>query len=137
MVKHFVLDKIQICSILLVGGNEMLIEVCKSKIKEAFVTQKDLQYDGSITISEDIVEKAGLYAGEKVLVINVNNGERIETYVILGERGKGIMGLNGGAARKGEIGDELIILAFALADEKEIDTYRMVTVSLKEGNQLP
>lgn len=115
----------------------MLIEVCKSKIKEAFVTQKDLQYDGSITISEDIVEKAGLYEGEKVLVINVNNGERIETYVILGERGKGIMGLNGGAARKGEIGDELIILAFALVDEKEIDEYQMVTVSLKEGNQLP
>jgi aspartate 1-decarboxylase len=115
----------------------MLIEVCKSKIKEAFVTQKDLQYDGSITISEDIVEKAGLYAGEKVLVINVNNGERIETYVILGERGKGVMGLNGGAARKGEIGDELIILAFAMVDEKEIDTYRMITVSLKEGNKLP
>jgi aspartate 1-decarboxylase len=115
----------------------MLIEVCKSKIKEAFVTQKDLQYDGSITISEDIVERAGLYPGEKVLVINVNNGERIETYVILGERGKGVMGLNGGAARKGEIGDELIILAFALIEEKEIKSYRMTTVSLKEGNKLP
>jgi aspartate 1-decarboxylase len=115
----------------------MLIDVCKSKIKEAFVTQKDLQYDGSITISEDIVEKAGLIPGEKVLVINVNNGERMETYVILGERGKGIIGLNGGAARKGEIGDELIILAFALIEKKEIDSYRMTTVSLKEGNQLP
>jgi aspartate 1-decarboxylase len=115
----------------------MLIEVCKSKVKEAFVTQKDLQYDGSITISEDIVEKAGLHPGEKVLVINVNNGERIETYVILGERGQGIIGLNGGAARKGEIGDELIILAFAMVDEKEIDAYQMITVSLKEGNQLP
>jgi aspartate 1-decarboxylase len=114
----------------------MLIEVCKSKIKEAFVTQKDLQYDGSLTISEDIVEKAGLAPGEKVLIINVNNGERMETYVILGERGKGIIGLNGGAARKGEIGDELIILAFAMIDEKEIDKYKMVTVSLKEGNQL-
>ena len=114
----------------------MLIEVCKSKIKEAFVSQKDLQYDGSLTISEDIVEKAGLYPGEKVLIINVNNGERMETYVILGERGKGIIGLNGGAARKGEIGDELIILAFAMIDEKEIDTYQMITVSLKEGNQL-
>ena len=114
----------------------MLIEVCKSKIKEAFVTQKDLQYDGSLTISEDIVEKAGLYPGEKVLIINVNNGERMETYVILGERGKGIIGLNGGAARKGEIGDELIILAFAMIDEKEIDTYQMTTVSLKEGNQI-
>ena len=114
----------------------MLIEVCKSKIKEAFVTQKDLQYDGSLTISEDVVEKAGLYPGEKVLIINVNNGERMETYVILGERGKGIIGLNGGAARKGEIGDELIILAFALIDEKEIDKYQMTTVSLKEGNQI-
>ena len=115
----------------------MLIEVCKSKIKEAFVTQKDLQYDGSLTISEDIVEKAGLFPGEKVLIINVNNGERMETYVILGERGKGIIGLNGGAARKGEIGDELIILAFAMVDEKEIDSYKMITVSLKEGNELP
>jgi aspartate 1-decarboxylase len=115
----------------------MLIEVCKSKIKEAFVTQKDLQYDGSITISEDIVEKAHLYPGEKVLVINVNNGERMETYVILGESGKGIIGLNGGAARKGEIGDELIILAFAMVDEKDINTYKMTTVSLKDGNTLP
>ena len=100
------------------------------------MTQKDLQYDGSLTISEDIVEKAGLVPGEKVLIINVNNGERMETYVILSERGKGIIGLNGGAARKGEIGDELIILAFAMIDEKEIDTYKMITVSLKEGNQL-
>ena len=115
----------------------MLIEVCKSKIKEAFVTQKDLQYDGSLTISEDIVEKANLHPGEKVLILNVNNGERMETYVILGEREKGIIGLNGGAARKGEIGDELIVLAFAMIDEKEIDTYQMTTVSLKEGNKIP
>ncbi len=114
----------------------MQIEVCKSKIKEAFVTQKDLQYDGSITISEDIVEKAGLYPSEKVLIINVTNGERMETYVIVGERGKGIIGLNGGAARKGEIGDELIVLAFAMIEEQDAGTHKMTTVSLKEGNQL-
>ena len=115
----------------------MMVELCKSKIKNAFVTEKNLHYEGSITISEDIASKANLYPSEKVLVINVNNGVRFETYVIIGERGKAVIGLNGGAARKGEIGDELIILSFALFGEKEVDFQTMKLVSLKENNKLP
>ena len=115
----------------------MLIQLCKSKIKNAIVTEKSIHYEGSIAISEEIVERANLHPGEKVLVINVNNAERFETYVIIGEKGKSIIGLNGGAARKGEIGDELIILCFALFDEKEVDFQTMNIVTLKEGNQLP
>lgn len=115
----------------------MLVELCKSKIGNAFITEKNLYYEGSITISEDIAEKAHLYADEKVLVIDVNNGERFETYVIIGERGKGIIGLNGGAARKGEIGDELIILSFAMYSEEEAEKQKMLVLRLKEDNTLP
>jgi aspartate 1-decarboxylase len=119
------------------GGYTMFVELCKSKIGNAFVTEKSLHYEGSISISEDIAEKALLYPDEKVLVINVNNGERFETYVIIGERGKGIIGLNGGAARKGEIGDELIVLSFAMYDEEEAKKQKMLVLRLKEGNTLP
>lgn len=115
----------------------MLVELCKSKIKEAFVTEKNLHYEGSLTISEDIAERAGIYLSERVIVINVNNGERFETYVIIGEKGKGIIGLNGGAARKGEIGDELIILSFGIYNEKEIVNQELIVVELKKNNRLP
>lgn len=91
----------------------MLITVLKSKIAYATVTQKDLFYVGSITIDEDIMDQANLRENEKVQVVNLNNGERLETYVIKGERGSKVFGLNGPAARKAEAGDKLFILSYA------------------------
>lgn len=90
----------------------MLIQVLKSKISYAIVTQKELFYDGSITIDQDWIDQAKLVIGEWVHVVNLNNGERLETYVIAGERGSRVIGLNGPAARKGEIGDPLFIISF-------------------------
>jgi len=94
----------------------MLIETLKSKISYAKVTQKDLYYVGSITIDIEIMEKANIRENEKVHIVNLNNGERLETYVIKGDRGSKIVGLNGPAARKAEIGDEIFIIAYALFD---------------------
>lgn len=94
----------------------MLITVLKSKISYATITQKELYYVGSITIDEAIMEEAQLIANEQVHVVNLNNGERFETYVIPGKRGSKIIGLNGPAARRGEIGDQLFILSYALID---------------------
>jgi len=115
----------------------MIVELCKSKIMNAYITEKSLHYEGSITISEDIARKAQVYPSEKVLVVNVSNGERFETYVIYGEAGKGIIGLNGGAARKGELGDELLIISFGLYTEEDTNWHKMLIIKLKESNQLP
>lgn len=98
----------------------MYIDVLKSKIHRATLTECKLHYAGSITIDEELMDAAKLMEYEKVLIVNVNNGERLETYVIKGERGSGVIGLNGAAARKGSEGDLLIILSFASIDpEKE------------------
>ncbi len=97
----------------------MYIEVLKSKIAYAQLTQKNLFYVGSITIDKDIMEKANLRVNEKVTVVNLNNGERLETYVIEGERGSKIFGLNGPAARKGEVGDKIFIISYALVDSEK------------------
>ena len=97
----------------------MLITVMKSKIAYATITQKDLFYVGSITIDETIMKQANLRENEKVQIVNLNNGERLETYVIRGEPGSGVFGLNGPAARKAEIGDEIFIIAYAQIDETE------------------
>ena len=94
----------------------MLIYSLKSKISYATITRKDLYYVGSITIDEDIMDQAQIQSNEKVHIVNLNNGERLETYVIAGERGSKIIGLNGPAARKGEIGDQIFILSYALID---------------------
>ena len=94
----------------------MQIEVCKSKIHKVSVTQADLQYVGSITIDEDLMDAANLIENEKVQIVNVNNGERLETYVIRGERGSGVICLNGPAARKVAVGDVIIIISYALMD---------------------
>ena len=96
----------------------MLITVLKSKIAYATVTDKKLFYAGSIAIDEAIMEQVGLYENEKVQVVNLNNGERLETYVIKGERGSNIIALNGAAARKAEIDDQLFILSYAQIDPK-------------------
>ena len=91
----------------------MIIEVLKSKIHRATITQANLNYIGSISIDEDLMDAANLIEFEKVQVVNINNGERLETYVIRGERGTGVISLNGAAARKAQIGDLVIIVSFA------------------------
>jgi len=97
----------------------MLITVLKSKIAYATITQKELFYVGSITIDEEIMQKANLRENEKVQVVNLNNGERLETYVIKGKAGSRIFSLNGAAARKAEIGDKLFIISYAHIDASE------------------
>ena len=94
----------------------MMIEVLKSKLHCVSVTEANLNYMGSITIDEDLMDAAGLIAGEKVQVVDNNNGERFETYVIRGERGSGCICLNGAAARKVLVGDVVIIISYALMD---------------------
>ena len=102
----------------------MLIEVLKSKIHCATITEANLHYMGSITLDEDIMDAANLIAGEKVTVVNNNNGERFETYVIKGERGSGCVCLNGAAARKVQVGDICIIMSYALMDFEEARSFR-------------
>jgi aspartate 1-decarboxylase len=109
----------------------MYINVLKSKISYATITDKSLRYVGSITIDEDIMEKAHLRENERVHIVNLNNGERLETYVIPGKRASRIFALNGPAARKGEVGDEIFILSYALIDDKE--TLVPVLVDLVHG----
>ena len=102
----------------------MLIEVMKSKIHCARVTEANLNYMGSITIDEDLMDAANLIAGEKVAIVDNNNGERFETYIIKGERGSGCICLNGAAARKVQVGDMVIIMSYALMDFEEAKTFK-------------
>ena len=102
----------------------MLIEVLKSKIHCARVTEANLNYMGSITIDEDLMDAAGLIAGERVFIVNNNNGERFNTYIIKGERGSGCICLNGGAARKAQVGDIVIIMAYATLTPEEAKTFK-------------
>lgn len=97
----------------------MFIEVLKSKIHKVKVTDANLSYVGSITIDEDLMDAADLINGQKVQIVNINNGERLETYVIIGERGSGEICLNGPAARKAQIGDIIIIIAYATMTPEE------------------
>ena len=108
----------------------MLIEVMKSKIAYATVTQKDLFYVGSITIDRDIMVQAQLRENEKVQVVNLNNGERLETYVIAGEAGCGVFSLNGPVVRKCELGDEIFIISYAWIDPAQ-ETLEPALIDLK------
>lgn len=101
-----------------------MIEVMKSKIHCARVTEANLNYMGSITIDEDLMDVANLIAGEKVSIVNNNNGERFETYIIKGERGSGCICLNGAAARKVQVGDIVIIMSYALMDFEEAKSFK-------------
>lgn len=114
----------------------MQIEVLKSKLHCVTVTEANLNYMGSITIDEDLMDAAGLIAGEKVQIVDNNNGERLETYIIKGERGSGCICLNGAAARKVQVGDVLIIIAYCILDFEEARTYRPTVVFPKNGNRL-
>ena len=102
----------------------MLIEVMKSKIHCARVTEANLNYMGSITIDEDLMDAANLIAGEKVAIVDNNKGERFETYIIKGERGSGCICLNGAAARKVQVGDIVIIMSYALMDFEEAKSFK-------------
>ena len=102
----------------------MMIEVLKSKLHCVHVTEANLNYMGSITIDEDLMDEVNLIAGEKVAIVDNNNGERFETYVIKGERGSGCICLNGAAARKVQVGDVVIIMSYALMDFEEAKTFK-------------
>lgn len=102
----------------------MNIEVVKSKIHRATITEADLNYVGSLTIDEDLMGAANLIENEKVQVVNINNGERLETYVITGERGSGVICMNGAAARKVQVGDIIIIISYASMDFEEAKTFQ-------------
>lgn len=102
----------------------MWIEIVKSKIHKVSVTEANLQYVGSITIDEDLMDAANIIENEKVQIVNINNGERLETYVIKGERGSGAICLNGPAARKVAVGDVVIIIAYAMMDNKEAGSFK-------------
>ncbi len=114
----------------------MMIEVLKSKLHCVTVTEANLNYMGSITIDEDLMDAANLIAGEKVQVVDNNNGERFETYIIKGERGSGCICLNGAAARKVLPGDTVIIISYALMDFEEAKTFQPTVVFPKAGNRL-
>lgn len=114
----------------------MLIEVMKSKIHCATVTEANLHYMGSVTIDEDLMDAANLIAGEKVQILDNDNGERFETYIIKGERGTGAVCLNGAAARKVLPGDTVIIISYALMDFEEAKTFIPSVIFPKEGNKL-
>ena len=114
----------------------MQIEVLKSKLHCVAVTEANLNYMGSITIDEDLMDAAGLIAGEKVQIVDNNNGERLETYIIKGERGSGCICLNGAAARKVQVGDTVIIIAYAIMDFEEAKTFKPTVIFPKEGNRL-
>lgn len=102
----------------------MFIEVVKSKIHRVTVTEANLNYIGSITIDEDLLDAANLIANEKVSIVNNNNGERFETYIIKGERGSGVVCLNGAAARKAQPGDIIIVMSYAMMDLEEAKTFK-------------
>jgi aspartate 1-decarboxylase len=114
----------------------MFIHVFKSKIHRATVTEANLNYVGSITIDEDLMDAANLIEGEKVQVVNNNNGERLETYVIKGERGSGVICLNGAAARKVQPGDIIIIIAYAMISSEEAKSFKAAIVFPDQHNKL-
>lgn len=113
----------------------MMIEVLKSKLHCVQVTQANLHYMGSITIDEDLMDAAEMVEGQKVQIVDNNNGERFETYIIKGERGSGCICLNGAAARKCVVGDTVIIIAYALMDFEEAKTFKP-TVVFPENNRI-
>lgn len=114
----------------------MTIEVLKSKIHCATVTEANLHYMGSITIDETLMQAANMIENEKVQVLNVNNGERLETYVITGARNSGVVCLNGAAARKAAVGDTIIILSYASMDFEEAKTFKPAIVFPDNNNKL-
>ena len=114
----------------------MQVQVLKSKIHRARVTGASVDYEGSMTIAADLLEKVGMLPYEKILVGNMGNGERFETYVIEGERGSGVVELNGATAHLGKIGDQVTIMAFALVDDSTAKDWKPKVIVLGEENRI-
>lgn len=114
----------------------MNIAVLKSKVHRAVITEANLHYVGSLTLDEDIMDAANMIENEKVTIVNVNNGERLDTYLIKGKRGSGVCCLNGPAARKGMTGDVVVIISYASMAFEEAKTFKPWIVFPKEGNKL-
>ena len=114
----------------------MLLTFCKSKIAHGCISEAQLYYEGSITIDEDLLKAVNILPGEKVEVLNINNGSRIETYAIAGKAGSGQICLNGPAARCGFVGDKVIILSYALLEPKEAKNFKTKIVYLDEKNRI-
>jgi aspartate 1-decarboxylase len=114
----------------------MLISVLKSKIHRATVTASELDYEGSITIDNDLIRAANMYVGEKVLVANLANGARVETYIIQGEPGSGTICMNGAAAHHFDVNDKVIIMSFALINLEEASTFVPVKIKVDANNKV-
>lgn len=114
----------------------MLLEFLYAKIHRASVTDANLNYVGSITIDKEILERANMTEGMKVDILNINNGERFQTYIIAGKRGNKEFCLNGAAARKAQIGDKIIICAYALMTKEEADNFKPSIVQLDNNNKI-
>jgi aspartate 1-decarboxylase len=114
----------------------MDIEILKSKVHRAVITEANLNYIGSLTLDEDLMDAANLIENEKVQIVNVNNGSRIETYMIRGKRGSGVCCLNGPAARQGAVGDVVIIISYARMPFEEAKKFKPKIVFPKDGNKL-
>ena len=114
----------------------MLLTILKSKIHRVRVTEANLEYIGSITIDEDLMDASGIVAGERVQVVDNDNGARLETYVIAGKRGSGCICMNGAAAHLIHVGDTVIIMAYALMTPEEKKTFRPQIIFPKEGNKI-
>jgi len=115
----------------------MQIQLLKSKVHRAVITEANLNYVGSLTLDQDLMDAANMIEHEKIQVVNVNNGTRIETYLIVGPRGSGVCCLNGPAARQGAVGDIVIIISYALMDFEEAKTFKPTVVFPVTGNKLP
>lgn len=115
----------------------MQIQVLKSKIHRAKITQTELHYVGSITIDEDLMDAANMIENEKVQVVNINNGERFETYIIKGARGEGMICLNGPAARKAAVGDYVIVISYGILNFEEAKEYKSIAIYPDPNNKLP
>ncbi len=114
----------------------MQIQILKSKIHRISITEANIDYVGSLTLDGDLMDAAGMIPNEKVQIVNANNGERIETYLIRGKEGTGVCCLNGPAARKGLVGDVVIVISYGILPIEEARNYEPVVVYPKEGNKL-
>lgn len=114
----------------------MLRTMCKSKIHRATITDANLNYEGSLTIDQSLMEAADLLPFERVQVVNINNGSRLETYVITGDRDSGVICLNGAAARLGAVGDKVIIISYATYEDAEARQLQPTVVRVDEGNRI-
>ena len=114
----------------------MQIIMCKSKIHRTTITEADLNYEGSITIDSELMDAAEILPYEKVQVVNINNGCRIETYAIKGEKGSGVICLNGAAARKGQKGDKIIIISYGVLDKEEAKNHLPIIVKVNDNNEI-